>query len=150
MTLTPAQQAQINNAADLAVNGLPYSLSFPAGTNSSEVTKAFDTSLRNAGAQNIQTVNGGTDITTPINSGWSFGDVASAALKTVTNPIGSAVDGAEKITGDNITGWLTENAGNYGLVILGALLAVGALLISQKDNITTVVEQGAKIAAVAA
>ncbi len=44
----------------------------------------------------------------------------------------------------SLTGWIQSHAANYGLVIMGALLVLGALLISQRNNIETV----AKIAAV--
>jgi hypothetical protein len=44
--------------------------------------------------------------------------------------------------------WVSAHIGNYGLVILGGLLVVGALLISQKDNISKAAVTVAKVAAV--
>lgn len=67
-----------------------------------------------------------------IAEGARVGSLGSAIDSTVTNPV---------------TSWLQARAGNYGLVIMGGLLMLGALLISQRKNIETIVTTGAKVAA---
>lgn len=43
--------------------------------------------------------------------------------------------------------WIQAHAGNYGIIILGAVLAVGALLISQRKTIINVAKTAAEVAA---
>lgn len=50
-------------------------------------------------------------------------------------------------TGSTGTSWLAAHAGNYGLVAFGAILALGALLISQKGTIVKVTSTAAKASA---
>lgn len=47
-----------------------------------------------------------------------------------------------------IGGWISEHIANYGLVVMGGLLVLGALLISQRDKIQPIVETAAKAAVV--
>jgi len=63
---------------------------------------------------------------------------------------GAAVSSAIKSAASPVTSWIQDHAGNYGLVILGALLVLGALLISQRKNIETIVTTAGKAAAIAA
>lgn len=45
-----------------------------------------------------------------------------------------------------ISQWLSSHMANYGLVIMGGLLVLGALLISQREKIQTVVKTAGKAA----
>jgi hypothetical protein len=49
-----------------------------------------------------------------------------------------------------VTNWIQGHAGNWGLIILGVVLGVGALLISQKDTIITVGKKVGELGALAA
>lgn len=79
------------------------------------------------------------------------GGAATIAANGGTSPTTLAAGGAANAPNANlgptstttVTGWLQSHLANYGLVVMGALLVLGALLISQRDNI-------AKVAAVAA
>lgn len=61
--------------------------------------------------------------------------------------VSSAVDNAVNSVTSPITTYLQAHVANYGLVIMGGLLVLGALLISQRKNIETIVTTGAKVAA---
>lgn len=45
---------------------------------------------------------------------------------------------------------ITKNLGNYAMMATGVVLVIGALLISQRKNITKIVKTGGEIAAIAA
>lgn len=55
--------------------------------------------------------------------------------------------GPDPQTPDSVLGFVQSHMANYGLVILGALLVLGALLISQRKTIETVATTAAKVAA---
>lgn len=84
-------------------------------------------------------------------SGFATGPAAQAAAAGASTPSQAAAGGGYNASSANlgptstttVTGWLQSHLANYGLVVMGALLVLGALLISQRDNI-------AKVAAVAA
>lgn len=65
---------------------------------------------------------------------------ASGTANTGTNNLGANSTAS-------LGSWISSHAGNYGLVVMGALLALGALLISQRDNIEKVAAVAAKVAA---
>lgn len=74
---------------------------------------------------------------------------------TSYNPITHTTDTNPSNVGANAQGpstvlnWVQSHMANYGLVILGALLVLGALLISQRKNAETVITTVGKVAAVA-
>lgn len=74
---------------------------------------------------------------------------------TEYNPITGKTGGSPSDVGPNAQGpstvinWVQSHMANYGLVILGALLVLGALLISQRKNAETVITTVGKVAAVA-
>lgn len=84
-------------------------------------------------------------------SGFATGPAEQAAAAGASTPSQAAAGGGYNAANANmgptsttgVTGWLQSHLANYGLVVMGALLVLGALLISQRDNI-------AKVAAVTA
>lgn len=93
--------------------------------------------------------------------GYNYGDNAQGqtAEDTQYNPItgqsGAAAGNPSTVTAPGETGssaldWIQSHFANYGLVILGGILVIGALLISQRKSIETVVTTAGKVAAVAA
>jgi hypothetical protein len=78
---------------------------------------------------------------------------AETALGYMSNPIQSSLNAGNAVaaspTVSGATGWLQSHIANYGLVVLGGLLVLGALLISQRDKIQTVVETAGKAAELA-
>lgn len=52
--------------------------------------------------------------------------------------------------GKTISQWLMQGAGNYSLIAFGAVIAIAALIYSQRENVTAVVKQASKVAALAA
>lgn len=52
--------------------------------------------------------------------------------------------------GQSISSWLMKGAANYSLIAFGAVIAIAALIYSQRDNVTAVVKQVGKVAEFAA
>lgn len=50
----------------------------------------------------------------------------------------------------DFSSWIETHAANFSLIGFGAIIAIAALIYSQRDNITTVVKQVGKVAALAA
>lgn len=70
-----------------------------------------------------------------------------------TGLIKAAVDtyeGSGPPKGETLSQWVMAGAGNYSLIAFGAILALAALIYSQRDNVKTIVETAGKVAAVAA
>ena len=66
-----------------------------------------------------------------------------------TNIANAGANPSTPPTGSN-TGWFAQiesNLGNWGLVLFGAILAIGALIISQKNTVIKVASTAAKVAA---
>lgn len=51
--------------------------------------------------------------------------------------------------GQSISTWLMKGAGNYSLIAFGAIIAIAALIYSQRENVTAVVKQVGKVAEIA-
>lgn len=60
----------------------------------------------------------------------------------------ASAQGATQATAP-VTSWISSHAGNYGLVVIGVLLGLGALLISQKQTIVSIGKTVGKAAAIA-
>lgn len=71
----------------------------------------------------------------------------AAAAGGYASPDTTALTGAT--SSDSFVDWLQSHMANVGLVILGALLVLGALLISQRNNVETVIKTVGKVAEVA-
>jgi hypothetical protein len=69
-----------------------------------------------------------------INSNLPSGTVAAAL--SAGGGVTGAVAAATGLSG--IPGWIDSHAGNWGIIILGGVLILGALLISQKDTVLKV------------
>lgn len=76
----------------------------------------------------------------------STAEAAGGGNPTSATQYGSAL-GAGSQSVQTGLGWLQANLANYGLVILGVVLGVGALLVSQKSTIVNVGKTAAKVAA---
>lgn len=74
-------------------------------------------------------------------SNLDFGNSDPGAAKRQQTAVQNATPG--------FAGWLQDHAANWGLIVLGVLLAIGALLISQRETIISVGKEAAKVAAVA-
>lgn len=70
--------------------------------------------------------------------------------KALGNVIMETGKAAGPAMGQSFTSWLMSGAANFSLIAFGAIIAIAALIYSQKENIATVVKQGAKVAALAA
>jgi hypothetical protein len=79
---------------------------------------------------------------------------ALAIAQGLTNPIGAATTavqtGAAKNTVVAGQTWLEAHLANYGLVALGAVLGLGALLIANRETVIKIGKTAAETAAVAA
>lgn len=76
----------------------------------------------------------------------SYWEQSKALAYAVTSPDVAATaiaDKAKSAMGD----WISAHAGNYGLIIFGALLALGALLISQRETVLKVAKTAAEVSA---
>lgn len=90
-------------------------------------------------------------------SSVAAGPAEQAAAAGASTPATAAAGGGYTTGATNFgptstqsaAGWLQSHMANYGLVILGGLLVLGALLISQRKNIETVVTSAGKVAALA-
>jgi hypothetical protein len=63
------------------------------------------------------------------------------------NPEQQQQIGSGAAVSNGVANWVQSHAANYGLVVLGALLALGALLISQRQTIVQVGKIAAEVAA---
>lgn len=142
MTLTPEQQTQVNQAADSAANGQPFALQ-SNGANDGEMQSALQQALENAGV----TVAPSKSPNDPSIVGTIGPDGFTA---NPNNPLQKQQIGSGSAVTNAVSNWAGANLANYGLVIFGALLALGALLISQRKNATTIIESVGKVAAVVA
>lgn len=82
-------------------------------------------------------------------AGSSPGSVAESAgggNPTSLAAYGQSANAANAVNTSALS-WLQSNLANYGLVILGVVLGVGALLVSQKSTIVNVGKTAAKVAA---
>lgn len=62
------------------------------------------------------------------------------------NPATPYMDTAKKISAEGFGVWVQEHIGNFTLIAFGAVLAVAALIFSQRDNIKVAVSSASKIA----
>ena len=160
-TTTPEQQAAITNAIMASItHGETWSVSSPAGDTkgasiASQIMGAVQsqlttTSASSAGANAVGVVGDGTGSNLDFGTGDPHGETTPA---TETNAPGSPAS-RERAALDNAQPawetWLQNHMANYGLIALGIILAIGALLISQKSTIVNIGKQAAQIAAVAA
>lgn len=76
----------------------------------------------------------------------SVSEAAGGGAPTTTSGYVSSAQSANAATSTAL-GWVQANLANYGLVILGVVLGVGALLVSQKSTIVNVGKTAAKVAA---
>lgn len=153
MSVPPDQMGNIQavsmspqQAALAASEGLPFAFN----ANSAASQLAFESALQNNGlaiepAGNTPAASSAGDSLTPsqqyaqdFEQGFSL--VSGAATDTLGNPLSSKSGGFS---------WFDPATwGNAGLVIVGIILALGALLISQKQTVVKVGDTVAKTAAV--
>lgn len=73
---------------------------------------------------------------------------ASIAQLTQDAKKAGAIASSNPVT--SLTSWIGTSAANFSLIAFGAVIAVAALIYSQRENIQTVVKQAGKVAALAA
>jgi len=138
---TAAQMAQL--VASDSASGKPFTLTGPNATAIATAAAAVNGStLASTGAPATGT--GGA-----AGNGWDSGAIAGSIQNgqfqaNPNSPMQQAqVLGGPGTAGSTVQGWFAAHLGNYGLVALGVLLGLGALLISNKD---TIVNVGTKVA----
>jgi hypothetical protein len=149
---TPAQFAQ------LLAQGVNATYTPPSGMSENAATASIQNAMNSTqGLQLVTPPNNPSTSTagSPIQSQGVFSTLTALAAQALStqitgSPTAGAVTAAATTTGTTapITSWISSHAGNYGLVVMGALLALGALLISQRGNIEKVVETAGKVVAV--
>lgn len=112
----------------------------------SKVTDAINTVTPYVAANDTSSSSG-----TWANLAGVVGAVAAIPLGPSTSANAGAAANKAVATGSisPITDFITKEAGSYGLVIFGGILALGALLISQRKNVTAVVGKVGEVAALA-
>lgn len=81
-------------------------------------------------------------------SGFQFlKNVESADPTGIVKAAADTVQGSGPPTGTSVASWLTSHAANWSFMVVGAILVLGALLISQRETITHAVTTTAKTAA---
>lgn len=158
---TPQQQQAIVTAVMAAItNGETWSITSPAGDTkgasiAQQIMSAVQSQLNtsgssSAGANAVGAVGDGTGSNLDFGTSDPHGETTAATETFAPNSPASreraALDNAQPAWET----WLQDHMANYGLIALGIVLAVGALLISQKSTIVNVGKQAAEIAAVAA
>lgn len=147
------QQAMASQIAYNMQNGIPYDMHAQPGdpaaaTIADAIMSQAQTLAAGAPAPDMGNQVGAS--TTGAGNGVSPEQQASidAALAKYAPRVGQGgIDVPEALApGGSVTSWLQSKAGDYGLVILGALLVLGALLISQRQNIQAAATTVAKVA----
>lgn len=175
---TPAQQQGfLNQIVYNSQNNLPFSLTAPpgdaAGANIAQnimtqaqtilqhptaPTVGNQVAASTTGSNPAATGNGANDSGfLNFTGGYDYGNNAQGQTSEGTqyNPVtgqsgAAAGDPSNAGPGSgSFVDWLQAHMANVGLVVLGGLLVLGALLISQRKNIETVVTTAGKVAAVA-
>ena len=168
------QQAMVDQIVYNAQNNIPFALTSAPGDSAGAaiaqniMTQAQSMLAVGASPTVANQVSASTTGSNPASSDW-FGQLGQGASSTLAGgAAGAAASGAGNSVAANAAGggaaspsanlgatstlspiaWLQANVANYGLVIMGALLVLGALLISQRQNIQTAVTTAAKVAAV--
>jgi hypothetical protein len=173
-TNTIEQQAMVQQIVYNAQNNIPWSLnSLPGDTAGAAIAQSIMNQAQTelgatptvtnqvAASTTGSNPSAGTDWFSEIGQGMAStgatGAAAQAAAAGASTPGQAAAGGSANAANANLgttsttslSSWLQANLANDGLVILGALLVLGALLISQRQNIQTVAENVAKGAALA-
>jgi hypothetical protein len=93
-----------------------------------------------------QTISPGTATATNTTTGGLPPQIAGTISngQMTPNP-NSPVQQAQVGSGSSITTWISAHMGNWGLIGIGVVLGLGALLISQKQTLITVGKQAAKM-----
>lgn len=147
-TTTPEQQTAISNAILASItHGETWSVTSPAGdTQGASIAQKIMDSVQSQ--LKTTTVNPDASANnTPLFSNMGGGIPGASFTPEQEQYI--AKTGSSNIVGSTLS-WFQSNYANWGLIALGVILAIGALLISQKETIVNIGETAAKAAAVAA
>ncbi len=97
----------------------PVTLAAPSGSTTTPASSS--TSVWGQAQQNV------ANELSLIGTVFPAANVASAAVSGGKTPAASS----------GIIGWIQSNIANYGVVLMGAVLVLGALLVSQKNTVIT-------------
>jgi hypothetical protein len=143
-----AQQMAQNVAADTA-SGKAFSIVGPNADGIASAAALIGGSTIAAPTAAPAQPGGATGETaTPTTTPDIVGTIKNGAF--VANPNSPAqkaqILGGPGTAGSTVSGWFAAHLGNYGLVVLGALLGLGAILISNRQTVVKIAKAAAETA----
>ncbi len=136
---TQALEAYNAGPANVQAGNVPTSSQQYAATILQNAGMSTTPSPTSATAAGSSWMNNATPLQWPTSAWQTLSmNLDAAKQKMATQPAGAATGVV-----NSITGWISSTAGNYGLAIMGALLVLGALLVSQKDTVVTLAKGAA-------
>jgi len=90
-------------------------------------------------------INGSNAMAPTASSTPTTGNALTDAYNSVGATLSTAMQPATNAATSNwFTDWITTHAANYGLIIVGGVLIIGALLISQKEQVISLAKGALK------
>lgn len=144
---TSDAQGMAQLVANATSSGTPFSVIGPNATTVTQMAGAINGS-QGPGMSFLDSGATAASPGTASNTGASStpatpiaGTIANGAM---TPNMNAPIQQAQVGSGSAVTGWIQSHLGNWGLITIGVILGLGALLISQKQTLITVGKQAAK------